>query len=133
METEGEFADCESPLPRSSHGEELVETLDGRTIEHIVDWADQLSGEENDSARLEVFCYYCRFDSVPKALGDPEPPPAEEIIRKLDLGFYNNLGPEAPGTKCRKEECNRGTIQFSVFCRSHHFENVKRRRCPFQH
>jgi hypothetical protein len=133
LETDGVFVDCEGPLPRSSNGEELEETLDDKTIEEVVDWADRLADNENDSARLEVFHYYHRFDAFPKKLGDPEPPPADQILHQIDLQFYDSLGPEAPQTKCRKDGCSRGTVKFSVFCRSHHFESVKRKPCPFQH
>jgi hypothetical protein len=108
-------------------------TLDDATIEDVVDWADRLSRTADDSARLDVFRYYFRFDAFPNKLGAPDPPPAEEVRRRLDLEFYNKLGPEAPGTRCRKEGCMRGTVNFSIFCRSHHFENVRRCPCPFDH
>ena len=132
LDTEGVFIDCESELPQSPQGESLEETLDDETIEQIVDWADRLSGSEDGSARLDIFQYYYRFDAFPDRLGAPHPPPADEILRRLDLQFYDSLGPEAPGTRCRKEGCSRGTVRFSIFCRVHHFENVKRKPCPFQ-
>jgi hypothetical protein len=50
-----------------------------------------------------------------------------------DLSFYNNLGSEDPNRLCKKESCGRGAIQHSVFCRSHHFEQMERRECPFHH
>ncbi|EDY16489.1 hypothetical protein CfE428DRAFT_6020 [Chthoniobacter flavus Ellin428] len=58
---------------------------------------------------------------------------AERIRRELDRQFYDSLGDERPDLPCRHEGCPRGSIQFSVFCRPHHFESLYRRPCPFQH
>jgi len=77
--------------------------------------------------------YYIRFDSWPDKLGAPDPPPAHEIIARLDREFYDALGAERPGSQCRKEGCPRGAVQFSAFCRIHQFENVKKKECPFSH
>ncbi len=133
LDTEGVFVDCDSELPKSADGREIEETVDDVTIEQIVDWADRLAGREDDAARLDVFRYYYRFDAFPDRLGATDPPPPDEILRRLDLRFYDSLGPEATGTKCRKDGCDRGTVRFSVFCRIHHFESVKKKPCPFQH
>ena len=138
LETEGTFLDWESEekgedeVPLIVKRMNLREGLDDGTIEQVVDWADRLAGGENDLARLDVFLYYHRFDAFPDRLGAPDPPPAEEILQRLDLEFYDSLGPEAPGTRCKKVGCGRGTVKFSVFCRTHHFENVKKKPCPFQ-
>ncbi len=48
-----------------------------------------------------------------------------------DRAFYDVLGDERPTVPCRANGCIRGSIRFSVFCRQHHFENVKGRPCPF--
>jgi len=133
LDTEGVFIDCESELPQSADGLTLEETLDEGTIEQIVDWADRLAGTEDDSARLDVFCYYYRFDAFPDKLGAADPPPADEIIRRLDREYYDILGPENIDIKCRHKGCGRGTTKFSVFCRVHQFEQVKKKPCPFQH
>lgn len=58
---------------------------------------------------------------------------ASELSLAMDREFYDQLGPERPDTKCKTEGCSRGTIQYSVFCRSHHFENIRRCQCPFNH
>jgi len=139
LDTDGIFLDWESAekdekeVPLIAKSRNLKETLDDGTIEQVVEWADRLSGKADDLARLDVFRYYYRFDAFPDRIGAPDPPPANEILHQLELRFYDSLGPEAPGTKCRGEGCKRGTIRFSVFCRIHHFENVKKKPCPFQH
>lgn len=51
---------------------------------------------------------------------------------RQDRAFYAVLGDERPGIPCRTEGCTRGAIQYSVLCRVHHFESVKKRPCPFQ-
>ena len=58
---------------------------------------------------------------------------ARELSLAMDREFYDQLGPERPNTLCKSEGCSRGTIQYSVFCRSHHFENIRRCQCPFNH
>jgi hypothetical protein len=58
---------------------------------------------------------------------------AERITLSLDRQFYDSLGPERPNTICRHEGCARGMIQFSVFCRPHHFESLRKTKCPFSH
>jgi hypothetical protein len=51
--------------------------------------------------------------------------------RAADRKFYDGLGPERPEEPCRAEGCRRGAIHYSVFCRSHHFEEMYKRPCPF--
>ena len=48
-----------------------------------------------------------------------------------DLVFYESLGEERGDHHCREETCNRGAVLLSVFCRVHHFVNVRGRTCPF--
>jgi len=138
-DTDGVFLDWENEekgadeVPLVAKQRSLRETLDDETIEQVVDWADRLAGREDDAARLEVVCYYFRFDAFPDSLGAPDPPHGDEIMRRLDREYYDSLGAERTDTKCRHEGCARGTTKFSVFCRVHQFEQVKKKPCPFQH
>jgi len=67
------------------------------------------------------------------ALAEPDRAHAPETLRRgdvladLDHQFYESLGAERPNTQCRHNQCDRGTVQYSVFCASHHFESVKGR------
>lgn len=139
LDTDGTFLNWESEekdedeIPLAAKRNNLREALDDGTIEQVVDWADRLAGRDDDAVRLEVFRYYFRFDAFPDKLGAPDPPPADEIMRRLDREFYDRLGAERADTKCRHEGCSRGTTKFSVFCRVHQFEQVKKKPCPFQH
>lgn len=85
-----------------------------------------------------------RFDELEAEPWQPGPRPpvsAEEhdarqrmIVEaqmSQDRAFYAALGDERPTVPCRANACTRGSIRFSVFCRQHHFENVKGRPCPF--
>jgi hypothetical protein len=107
--------------------------LDSDSIEGCVKWADRLAGKRNDLARLEIFRYYFRFDSFPERLGAPDPPPPEESMRIQDLKWYDELGPENQAKRCKRENCDRGVVRFSAFCRPHHFEMMLKRPCPFTH
>ena len=136
LDTEGvfildeDFIDGED-VPLIAQQLNLVEALSDDLIEDTVLHADRLAGESNDSARLEVFQYYWRYDSFPETLNAPEPPPLQTIIAQRDRTFYESLGAERPNTQCQEASCQRGTIQFSAFCRVHHFEQIKRKPCPF--
>ena len=48
-----------------------------------------------------------------------------------DRAFYDVLGAERPDRPCRHPGCSRGSVEFSVFCRSHHFESIRGRPSPF--
>jgi hypothetical protein len=136
LDTVGLFVDDEDEhdgnyFPLVAKTQNLVEALEGATIEDAVDWADMLSGAESDEARLDVFLYYYKFDAFPDKIGAPDPPPADVTIARLDREFYDSLGTERNGTQCKRPGCGRGTVSLSVFCRRHHFENVQRKPCPF--
>lgn len=112
---------------------DLRVSLDVQTIESVVAWADRLSGTPDDNVRLESFIYYYRFDAFLPRIGAPDPPPMEETLRGLDLEFYDGLGAERGEKPCSEPGCCRGSVRFSVLCRIHHFENVKAKKCPFDH
>jgi hypothetical protein len=70
----------------------------------------------------------------------PFPQPSKEQLREteqaflaVDRAFYDSLGPEQSHSSCRTTGCERGPVQFSVFCRVHHFQSIKGRPCPFNH
>jgi hypothetical protein len=110
----------------------LRSTIDIQTIQDCIGWADRLSGSSDDRAVADVLRYYIRFDAFPDRLGAADPPPASQILLRLDREFYDRLGPEDSSRTCRHEGCARGTVRFSVLCRRHHFENIQKRHCPFE-
>src|SRR5437016_1439448 len=71
LDTNGLFLDWENEekeadeVPAVAKRNNLRETLDDGTIEQVVDWADRLAGKEDESARLDVFQYYFKFDAFP--------------------------------------------------------------------
>jgi hypothetical protein len=61
-----------------------------------------------------------------------------ELLRQIeeeelasDKAFYDSLSQEREGIPCRHPGCSRNAIHYSVLCRPHHFENVRKRPCPF--
>jgi hypothetical protein len=48
-----------------------------------------------------------------------------------DREYYEYFGPEDANKPCRTEGCTRGAVHLSVFCRTHHFESVMRKPCPW--
>lgn len=46
--------------------------------------------------------------------------------------FWNTLGEELGPQQCRAASCERLRIALSVFCRRHHFEQIRRVPCPFE-
>jgi hypothetical protein len=70
--------------------------------------------------------------------GNPPLTPAqlhaiEENTMRGYREFYDALGAERPGTRCQRADCERGTVQYSVFCRPHHFESIYKMPSPFNH
>lgn len=128
VDEENEFEEFLSP---EFEARGLWSTIDYQTLQDCVQWADRLSGGPDEIAACEVIRYYIRFDAWPERLGAPDPPPADEILARLDREFYDSLGTERAGKECRREGCMRGSVEFSAFCRIHQFENVKKKPCPF--
>ena len=109
----------------------LKSIIDKETLDSCIEWADRLAAKADDMTVAEIIRYYIRFDAWPETLNAPDPPPAEEIMRRLDREFCDKLGQEDVTALCRREGCSRGTVKLSVFCRRHHFENIRRRPYPF--
>ena len=139
LDTEAELSPVETDeenefeeiLPAGYFERGLRSTIDYQTLEDCIQWSDRLTGKADDLAASKIIRYYLRFDAWPDRLDAPDPPPAHEIIARLDREFYEKLGEERPGTKCKRDECTRGTVQFSVLCRPHHFESIKGKPSPY--
>jgi len=110
----------------------LQSTIDVQTVEECIEWADRLSGSKDSKAVLDVIRYYICFDAFPERLNSPDPPPRDEILRRIDREFCDKLGAENFTQKCRSDGCDRGAVKFSLYCRHHHFENVQKRDYPFE-
>jgi hypothetical protein len=108
-----------------------VEGLDAPTLHETAEWARALHDPPSDELLLESFAYYLKFDAWLPHPGAPDPTAWDETKRSLDREFYDGLGPESPHVSCRKPGCVRGAIEFSVMCRPHHFEMLRRESCPF--
>lgn len=104
-----------------------IESLDTQTIESICDGVKLLSGNPDDDLYLRAFSYYCEFDAFLPSIDASDPPPLDVAHEKLDREFYNSLGDERTFSRCRREQCERGAVNMSAFCRKHHFEMVRQR------
>ena len=49
-----------------------------------------------------------------------------------DQEFYEQLGDGVEEDVCQQEGCGDKRIRYSVMCRKHHFEMVRRRECLFR-
>ena len=54
----------------------------------------------------------------------------DQIEAREERAFWLALQEEAGTEKCRKSDCERPKIRFSIFCRKHHFEMVKGKPAP---
>jgi hypothetical protein len=106
-------------------------SLDTDVTEDICHAAQQLVANPTDEQLLRCFKYYHDFDAFIPSLDAPDPPPAEESMKMMDREFYGSLGAERTNVACRNPGCPRGAIEYSIFCRPHHFESVQRRESPF--
>jgi hypothetical protein len=62
-----------------------------------------------------------------------KPPPTlseEEQERLEDNSFWDSPGEELGPEICKHEGCYRKRIRYSVMCREHHFEMVRKRPAP---
>jgi hypothetical protein len=91
-------------------------------------WQKLASGAIDEIER-EPWCDGRGADAAP-ALWDDE---RHAALRELDRQFYDLLGPERTDARCQAPRCERGAVRASVFCRVHHFENVRGRASPFDH
>jgi hypothetical protein len=107
------------------------EGLNTQLMEDTAEAARRFDDTPSDELLIESFEYYRRFDAFLPKPGAPAPPPWAETQLKLDRDFYELLGSERPDQPCRRDGCTRGAISQSVLCRSHHFESIKGRACPF--
>jgi hypothetical protein len=73
------------------------------------------------------------YKSIEEAERDRSFASGQEWIENQKLEFYNSLGPESEEFQCKKEGCERGKIDMSIYCRVHHYENVKGAACPYTH
>lgn len=126
---EDEFED---DVPKIAIENSLVETFDDQTIEGIAKGAKVIENPVSDDTLIEAFNYYFDYDAFLPEKGFV-PLPNDEWQNKQDLDFYDSLGDESEEKQCKKDECSRGVVKFSPFCRIHHFEMIQNRKCPFEH
>ena len=111
----------------------LHATLDFDTISGCIAHADELKGTDDDEAAADVIRYAVRFDRLPDCLDANDPVGIAEQRRGPVYVLYESLGSEDESKPCRADGCNRGSVRFGVFCRTHHCENVLRYPCPLTH
>ncbi len=145
------------PLNDIEHGAAWCVDADGNcleyevggnlTYEHIGVPARHLAGVEKKTVlklwQLLVDGKFAEIESEPWQSGVRPTPSTAEVLRheeemrewqiSQDLEFYDSLGAEHGASRCRASTCERRTVAHSVFCRSHHFEKIKGRTCPFVH
>ena len=133
--TDGEdLEDDEKGIPRVASGRGFPrEGLDTPTLVSIALGTTDFASSPSDDLLLEAFLYYLEFDAFLPGPGAPDPPSQAEFERDQDRKFYDSLGLERADVPCRKPGCTRGAVAYSVLCRPHHFESIKRKGSPFQH
>ena len=144
-----EVKDEEHPDAWLTHrASEWTLRLDEDRVAYLEDSEGEIVGHIKNVAPEHAFRLWVQFseggrDAVstePWAKGTPSIP-ADVIHAKEERGrlqtlegdrrFYEVLGPERPDVPCRRNDCARGAIAGSVFCRVHHFEQIYRKPCPF--
>lgn len=106
-------------------------TIEAAMVEDLVTAAREHLKANSFEGWLDVLTYYVRFDAFPPKLGAPDPPTGREAMLLYDRTFYDSLGEERAEVACSEAGCKRGAINFSVMCKVHHFEQIRRRPCPF--
>ena len=109
-----------------------VEGLETTDLEDVCQGVLRLSCKPDVNAYLRAFLYYLKFDAFLPNLDAGDPPSRDEVLLTLDRTFFESLGEEQADCRCRRENCTRGVVKMSAFCRVHHFESVRGRPCPFE-
>ena len=148
------FLDALDPADEE-HGAAWLTDDEGRSLEYSVDGnlCFDGSGEPRHMTSvsratvLELWLKLAqgRIDELtlePWRSGTRDPLPPEVLERRQreaaawqlqqDRAFHDALGAERQDERCRSAKCRRGAVALSVFCRRHHFENIKGRPCPFE-
>lgn len=77
-------------------------------------------------------CLYLIDADDPISYFDTGPYLTSELRKEEDRReFWNALGEENGVMVCRAEGCDRKNIKYSVFCKKHHYESIKKEPCPF--
>ena len=110
-----------------------VEGLDTSLLEDVSSCAASFENPPSQSLLVESFIYYWRYDAWLPFPGAPEPKLSNGDDLTVDKIFYDFLGEEDLTAKCKSENCPRGRVSCSIFCRVHHFEMIKKKPCVFSH
>ena len=110
-----------------------VEGLDTQLLEDVSSCAASFENPPSQSLLVESFIYYWRYDAWLPFPGAPEPELSNGDDLTVDKIFYDFLGEEDLTAKCKSENCPRGRVSCSIFCRVHHFEMIKKKPCVFSH
>jgi hypothetical protein len=78
-------------------------------------------------------CLYSAETDEPELLLDNHPYLTSDIRAMHDAeAFWDILGDENGPEICKQKECARKRISKSVFCKVHHYENVRNEPCPLK-
>lgn len=103
-------------------------------IEECAEWTRRFAPEPDDDLLVGVFRFRMNVGAWPPQdwFLPPELAARFKVLKeKEERKLYRALGAERPHVSCRREGCRRGAITASLFCRSHHFEMLLHRPCPF--
>jgi hypothetical protein len=111
-----------------------------KVIDEFLAWLDSepdlepLDVLEADPARTnDLWARYneSSCEESPLDLAKRKSPPKKQKMPITDREHYDFYGEEDSNRPCKVAECDRGSVKFSVHCRTHHFENVMRKPCPW--
>jgi len=113
-----------------------------KAIQDLIDWISSNNNQtpleliESDSERTNVIWQNyldSSRDEDPERLAlEKAPKQQSPRLPITDRDFYEFYGPEDISRPCRREGCERGTVNLSVLCRPHHFESTKGKPCPWK-
>lgn len=134
------YDDLEELEQHSTNLKTVGATRCAKVIDDLLKWIASrpedppLSILENDEGKTtELWNRYndasCSEDPQKLAKAHkPRPKPKMPITDRDHYLFYGDENSERP---CKVEGCDRGSVKLSVHCRSHHFEKVMRKPCPW--
>jgi hypothetical protein len=85
-------------------------------------------GPSNLARAIAIFIDWAK--STGDWLGRPQIAPAALFDQNADQVNWDALNQEAQQEQCQHEDCKRRRIQYSVFCRSHHYVQLHKKAPP---
>jgi hypothetical protein len=109
----------------------------------VGDWKALYRSREDETYWAEEFpfgemhgggpsCFFMIEEDDPVSAFDRPEHFTSSIIKESErMKFWDALGEDEGDQICKTEGCSEMNTKYSVLCRRHHYENIRKEPCPF--